>query len=755
MEKYTIEEIREMVDEAQSGWMDIYKDAEKDLNFYDSKNQWESEVYANRIKTGRHAITINRLPAFVHQVSNDIRQNQPSIRTLPANEKATQETAEIIQDYIRNIEYISKAHVAYDTAVENAIKCSIGFTRLDHDYVDHDTFEQQILIKAVPNALSCIIDPGSIEMDGSDARYGFILDTMPIKEFKKQYPDASPETFDARWVQVNAASFYHSEDFITIAEFFALHPYDCTIYQLSNGEVVNDEDYENLPIKLPIVNTRVVTKNQCYRYKCSGAEILEFGEFPSSYIPIVPTYGEVHWIGAKREIYSLIRNAKEPQRLYNYRKSLETELMQKAPKAPYLAAEGQLDGYEESWRDPDNSNVLIYKTTDVKGNQVGPPMRVEPILVQAGLAQAAMGDIEDMKATMGIYNADIGNSEQVRSGRAIFQEQKVGDVANFHFSDNLNRSIAHIGKIVLDMMQRVVDTPRILRVMGEDMEPRNVAITINGKPIPDQFAQIQGIEGIYDIGVGKYDVVVQSGPSYATKRQEAAESLAQLMQGNPQISQLASDIMVRNLDFPGSKELSDRLRKAVPPQFLDNENGEPQDLRPQLMQAEQMMHAAADHIQQLTVQIQKLEQEKQSGEIKAQIEAAKLQIEQQRVDLEKYKLLIEQEKAQSEKDKAAADIIIQHEQVQAEVIKSNNDAHMNTVNALASSGQLINPVIEQVHKHIGDMMGAIAGTVHNLGNSVNGLHVAHAEMKETMAKPKKVRSKRLPDGTLEAELVND
>jgi hypothetical protein len=640
----TIEEVRELAQAARDGWEDIYREAESDLEFYDAKNQWSREDYTARLKAGRHAITINRLPQFVHQVENEIRQNTPTIKVLPADSFADPETAEVQQDLIRNIEYVSQADVAYDTAASNAVKASIGFIRVDHDYTAPDTFEQHILIKRVPNALACIIDPSSIEADGSDAQYGFAFDTLSEKEFKRKYPDAKPESFDTSYISREAPAFSCQDGYVTLAEMFKIKTEKKTIYQLETGEVVLQESYEKLADQPQIMAQREIEKRQCYRYLVSGAEILEEGIFPSSYIPIVPVYGEEHWIDGKRHLYSLIRNAKPVQRMYNYWKSLETELLQKAPKAQYLAAEGAVAGYEDLYRNPDLANLLVYKQVDVNGQPSTPPIRIDPPPIPAGVINASLGAVEDMKATMGIYDASLGNKSNEQSGKAIIARQRESDVATYHFADNLSRSITHVGRIILDMIPRIYDTPRILRVLGEDGEPRNVGIAPDGQPLPNA----QNFDKIYDLSVGKYDVVVTTGPSYATKRVEAAESMLALTQANPQIMQGAADLLVESLDIPNADVIAKRLKKIISSQspglIEEEEDEEVPDLRPQVQQMEQLIEQAAQQIEALQGQLAQAEQEKQNDQMKAQVDAAKVKLDYAKLQLEAEKLRIEEMK---------------------------------------------------------------------------------------------------------------
>jgi hypothetical protein len=723
----TIEDVRKLADEAREGWRDIYEEAERDLEFYDGKNQWVERDYNARIRAGRHAITINRLPQFVHQVENEIRQNTPTIKVLPADSNADIETAEILQDLIRNIEYVSQADVAYDTSASMAIKCSIGFMRIDHDYVSPDTFEQHILIKRVPNPLSVVIDPSSIEADGSDARYGFVFEEILISKFKSLYPKAKAESFDEAFISKFAPSFTTQEGFMILADLYKIKEVEENIFLLQNGETVSEADYEKMSLKVPVVNERVITKNQCIRYKVTGAEILEESEFPSSYIPLVPTYGEEHWIKGKRHLYSLIRNAKDVQKMYNYAKSLETELIQQAPKAPYIAAEGQLSGYEDMWRNPEQSNVLIYKSADVNGTMVPPPQRVAPPPVPPGVIQLSLG-------------ASLGNKSNEQSGKAIIARQRESDVSTYHFADNLSRSIACCGRIILDMIPRIYDTPRILRVLGEDGEPRNVAIGMEGQAPKI----IEGIDRIYDINVGKYDAVVVTGPSFATKRVEGAEAMLQLSQGAPQVMQGAADLLVDNLDIPNKEPLKKRLKAIIAlqmPGVVEEEENEVPDLRPQLQQAEMMMNQAAQQIEQLQMQIAQLEQEKLNDAQKAELERQKNLLQEQEnvlrsreLDIQAYEVQVKEKEIASTHEKHFKD---KDAEVTLASINKGSYVPENLLRATSETDAAI--------MGIGELVAQLSGELANTQQVVGAIA-------EQMSKPKKVVARRV-NGELTAEVV--
>jgi len=581
---------QELYQRDKSNLSDAYQAAKEDLEFYKGgKDQWDPADLKIRADSKRPSLTTNMLPQFVHQVVNDIRMNVPSIKVLPVDDDADLDTAKTIQGLLKNIEYTSNAPMVYDTAAENAVKCSIGFIRIDHDYVDVETFDerplQNIVLRRVVNPLSVILDSSSIECDGCDAKHGFVLDTYTKESFEAAFPGKEPVSFD----NIDGTA----SDLIIVAEFFKLVPTPVVIALMPDGSVLTADKAKELGI-VPL-KIKTVTRNKVKRQKLSGADVLEDGWFAGSYIPLVPVYGEEHWIDGKRHLFSLIRHAKDPQRMVNYWSSLETELLQKAPQSPFMGVEGAFEGHEEDWRNPGVKMTLQYKATDVNGEPIPAPVRIAPPPIPTGVINARQSAIQDMRDAMGIQQAGLGQRSNETSGIAISRRVQEGDVSNMHFGDNLNRSIAHVGRIEISMLPEIYDTPRIVRTLGEDDAPK--AVGINGAKLPDQ-------DKIFDLNVGRYDVAVIAGPSFTTRRQETQQMMTQLMQSRPELVHVIGDLMFKYSDVPGADVISERLKKTIPPQLLEDDKNQPQ-IPPQVIQKVQQMQQESQQLQAAVQQAQK------------------------------------------------------------------------------------------------------------------------------------------------------
>lgn len=625
-EESPLEEAKERFKISQEAERENRELAADDDRFF-AGQQWEDDIKNARKDDGRPCLVINRLPQFVRQVSNDQRQNRPSIKVSPVDDKTDPETAKIIQGGIRHIEYASSADAAYDTAFEQAVKGGWGYWRIITDFVDPESFDQDILIKRIPDRFSVTFDPYSTEPDGSDANFAFVSERISKDEFKERYPDAELSTPDGWQMAETRDPFWMGSDGALVVEYFYRTWKDKTIVLLSSGDSVEKSEVNAKLAELASQGfeatvlkerkTRIPSIKWC---KFNASEVLAETDWPGKWIPIVPVYGSEQIIDGERFLEGIVRNAKDPQRMLNFWKSAETEAIALAPRAPFIAAEGQLEGYAADWNSANRKNhsVLTYKPIALNGQPMPPPQRnaIEPA-VQA-ITQASMQSADDMKAVTGIYDAALGARSNETSGVAIQKRNQQAQTSVYHFVDNLTRSIKHTGRILIDLMPHIYDTARAMRIIGDDGSEQMVRVNDPGFKDPKTGQPI-----LYDLSAGKYDVTVDVGPSYATRRQEAAATIQELARSNPQLMQVAGDLLMSNLDFHNSKEIAERLKKMLPPQLQEQQQGQ---VPPQ---AQQQMQQSQEMIKSLTEQVHKLQDEKEQKlielESRERIEMAKLE----------------------------------------------------------------------------------------------------------------------------------
>ena len=630
-----VKEAKEAFETCQEAEEENRDNAESDIKFARMGDQWDEADRNKRNREVRPVLTINRMPAFIRQVANDARLNTPSVKVFPVDDTADVDCAEILNGLLRNIQVQSNADAAYDPAMSDAVTGGFGYFIIDVDYAFNDTFEQDILIKRIANPFTIHGDPRSTAIDSSDWNIGFVSDMMSHSEFEKEFPDADKVDWDADFESEKDLDWI-TEESVRVADYWKRVEEPRPIVLLSDGQVIDEEVYEKNKdyfdvSQIVVENTRTVKSWKVKRYTLSGQEVLEEIDWPGMYIPIIPVYGEESWVEGKRHFKSLIRDAKDPQRIYNYWRTASTELVALAPKAPFIGPVGAFDEDGDKWAtaNTDSHPYLQYdgQVAPQRQSFAGPP---------AGALQEALNASDDMKSVVGMFDASLGARSNEQSGRAILARQREGDISTFHFIDNLNKAIQHAGKVILDLIPHVYSGERVIRVLGEDDKPENVQVNQqipmmqDGQPVMDEMGQPKA--RIYDLTKGKYDLVVRSGPSFTTRREEAATQMMELLRVYPDAAPIIGDIFAKNLDWPGADEIAKRLEKLT--------QGQPEDPEKAALQAQLQM--AIDHIRKL--------------EGDQQVDAAKVQIDKQKLDLDRQKVGIDQFEAETDRMEAQAEI---------------------------------------------------------------------------------------------------
>jgi hypothetical protein len=609
---------RSRLDMAIGALSESREDEIDDLKFYagspDNRWQWPADVLATRgavqgqTINARPCLTVNKLPQHVRQVTNDQRQNRPSGKVIPADDHADIEVAEIFNGMVRHIEYISDADVAYDTACENQVSYGEGYIRVLTEYCDENTFDQDIKIGRVRNSFSVYMDPTIQDPTGADAKWCFITEDITKDEYQRMYPDSAPiTTLQTLGVGDQNLSQWLMEDTVRVADYYYVD-YDKATLNLYPGNVTafdgTPEDKQLKAIYGKPKKSRESDRVKIKYCKINGYEILEERDWAGKYIPVVRIVGNEFEVDGRLYVSGLVRNAKDAQRMYNYWVSQEAEMLALAPKAPFIGYGGQFEGYENQWKTANTTNWPYLEVnpdvTDGQGAVLPLPARAQPPMASSGLLQAKAGASEDIKSSTGQYNASLGMGSNERSGKAILARQREGDVGTYHYGDNLARGVRHIVRQLVDLIPKIYDTQRVARIIGLDGETSMVKIDpMQQEPVKKIMQDDIVIDKIYNPSVGKYDVVVATGPGYATKRQEALEAMAQLLQGNPQLWQVAGDLFVKNMDWPGAQEMAKRFAKTIDPKLM--EDG---DKSPELQMAEQQMQAMGQEMEQMHQMIQ-------------------------------------------------------------------------------------------------------------------------------------------------------
>lgn len=551
----------------------VYEKAKEDLHFLsdDRGAMWDAKEFERRDKTGRAALQIDMLMQFIHQVANDIRQNEHEADVVPVGSDASIDTADVLKGLIKQIQYKSSANEVYETGVTSAIKCGIGYIKVEREFEDDERgFDQVLKIGRVVNPFVIYPDCTFMASDGSDMKHCTELERMRVKDFKALYPDKDVISWDDG-SEKNAV--LKDDEEVVIAHFYIKD---------SEEKVLESADGKK---------QRTVKRYTINKYIMSGSEVLETEVFPGKYIPFVPVIGEEMWEDGKRHYHSLIRKSKQASAHYNLMESIKTDILMKAARANVMVPEGSIDDYAADWMFPEKSMALRYKVYDDQGRPIPPPAQLNPAQVSPGFVEAAASSINDIRSTLGMYQSSVGQNGPEVSGKAIDARKIEGDVATYHFGDNLARSITQVCRIIVCAAPTIYDAARMIQIMNEEGDAQLVAI--NGAPTP------QGQKALHDFSKGSYDIRMTIGASYTTKRQEAEAFLKEIITSQPQLMQVCGDLLFKNSDFAGAQELSARMKRVMNPAITAPDDG--QD--PAVMQLTQQNKQLQQQLQQTMAQL--------------------------------------------------------------------------------------------------------------------------------------------------------
>lgn len=657
-----------------------------DLRFR-AGEQWPDPILADRTVDKRPSLTVNRLPQFIKQITNPQRQARPALQINPIGDGADQDTAEILQGIVRHIEHTSHAEVAFDGAYEDAVTMGRGWFRVLTEYVDDgQTFDQEIIVKRIPNAFTVYVDPSAQEVDYSDARFMFVVDDMPKDEYVRKYGDASYKSLEQFRSVGDKSPDWFPEGRVRIAEYWYVEEIERELALIPAQEAGHPDmivPIEQVPSNLQkaIKNRRKVTTRKVHCVIMNAGQVLSRQEWPGRWIPIIPVLGDEINIDGRRDLVGIVRYARDPQRMYNYWVSAQTETIALAPRAPFIGAAGQFKNRESQWRQANNRNFafLEYEPVSSGGQPVPPPQRqtFEPPI--AAIVQATRQADNDLKSVIGFFDASLGQPGPDQSGKAILARQRQGEMGNVNWIDNLGRALWHYGRICLDLIPHIYDTPRVLNIIGLDDQRKQV--TIN-----QPFVDPAGVEQIYDVRKGRYNVTLTIGPNYESRRQEAVASMLQLVQAAPQMIPLIGDLLVGEMDWPMARQISERLKKMLPPPLQEQQDGQPQV--PPQVQA-QMAQLAQQHEALL----------KAYGEAMDTIRAKKLELAskefiaamqtraQLAIGLEKVNADLAQTRLEQEITSITALMNANHERVLDELADVRQFAMQQATQATAAQGQ--------------------------------------------------------------------
>jgi len=597
--------------------------AEDDVDFRHG-DQWPDEIRVQRQQDSRPCLTFNKMEERVDQVVGDQRQAKAAISIHPAdivadkhvqNREGTKDYAlsQVMNGLIRTIEQNSDAQIAYNTAFDHSCGHGFGYWRIITAWDVSDPFSQVIRIRRVKNSFSVYLDPLAQEPHGGDANWGFVTSLVDRDTFKRLYPKARSDSWSQSG-QGDEYEYWYQQDNIRVAEYFRRVPTDKIAAQLNSGAVMYVDDAEMLETLRDeisgnggkIVRTKEVKVPKVEWYKLTAGDVLETPrEFPSFYVPIVRCVGKELNVRGYDYLRGIVRHAKDAQRMYNYNRTAQIEQVALQPKVPFLATPEQIDSFQQSWNRVNKDNLPYLLYNHVEG--VPMPRREPPPLPAQGNMLNAQADDADIDSTTGMHKASLGAPSNEKSGKAIRERKMEGDVATFTFHDNFHMALKQTGRILVDMIPRVYDTARIERILT--LEDEEDYVQLNQKVVGSDGK----VTYINDLGAGKYDVRVSTGPSYTTMREEARESMLDFAQALPQTGALIADMIAENMDWPKADAVAERIKKTLPPGIADDKDNQEKEITEQDVQmaieqaVQQAMEQSGQMIEQMKVQIDGME----------------------------------------------------------------------------------------------------------------------------------------------------
>ena len=629
------EEARDRLQIAIEAYSDNRKRAKEAMLFRDG-DQWDHDVITSATDDSPE-LTINLTDAFVRRVVNNIKQQRPRGKCHPVGDGADVELAEIINGIGRHIEARSEASIAYDLAAERAVDAGEGYFRLVAEYEGPRSFRKDLRILPIRNIFSVHMDPGAIMPSGADQNWCIISTLMKRTEYKRRYPKAKNVDWNDMDRQGSRLDWEDKEN-VRLAEYFRIREKPETLYQIVDktgrehmlyrselkritGKVVSLKDAVDELTKAGarIVSERQSVKRQVEWFRINGLEVIERQELPGTMIPVFRVDGNAIDIDGKVRRRGMVEAMKDPQRMVNYGEVAKIKRLGLAPKAPWVAAEGQLDGHPE-WDDANQKaySVLTYKPVIIETGTVPvmipPPQRQEPAQIEAGFSEFVQGMRSNLVAVAGMPN-EPGQDEQgvVVSGRAIDRRQWLSDQSHFQYYDHLTQAIAQCWRVIVEWIPFYYSEPgRVQRIIGEDSTPQMVTINAREQGEDGNIAKITN-----DLSIGKYDVVMDTGPGYETKREEGAANLVEMIKIPPLaeiVAKTAPDLVFRAIDHPYMQELADRL-------MATNPEGLKKIMEGLSSRAKSIVQSLANENAALKQQLQTVETEMKQGLAKAHLQA--------------------------------------------------------------------------------------------------------------------------------------
>lgn len=600
-----LKDLRDRFDYATQEWSAIKREARTDMR-YVAGDPWDENDRRAREDAGRPCLSLDELGQYFNQTINGLRLNPRGMIFTPTGNGANDDTAKFYEAKAREIEYRSHAQLAYLSAAENMIQRSYGWVRVNLVYESARSRHKDLVIEAIPNPDMVTPDPDAKRPDFSDMEYLFFDEQWPVAEFRRKFPDAKIRSFSPEMQQL--APKWLEKDHVRLAEYWAITytPRTLRYYDLPNGQPLDVfvDELEQMPAELagPLAKLtpsgeREVQYPTVRMQLTNGLEILEETDWPGKYIPFVAALGKVLYVdegaGAKRQILSMTRLARDAYMAYCYYRTSEIETVGMVTKNPYWAYEGQLSRdqmleIQKSMHQP--VAVLLAKPMI---DSLPPGAQPLPLPQGKGIAdiQALSMGAEEMRrgiqAAMGISPMPTQAQRQnEKSGIALQQIESSGQTGAYHFVNAYENLIRQTGVVIEDLIDKVYDTAR-------DVGIRPTDDTAKVQRINDPNSR----ESVSTRG--DHQVTISAGPAKESERQAAddfVDDLAGMLPVVAQITgpQVASGILSKAIKLKRLGPIGDQMADLIEPPELKANDGKPPD--PKIAQLQQQVQQVTEQL---------------------------------------------------------------------------------------------------------------------------------------------------------------
>lgn len=668
-----------------------------DMRFlHEPGSQWDEDLKKARGK--RPCYEFNRLRITVKRIVNDIRANRPQGK-VRAVEDGDKDTANVVEGLIRNIWNVSDADAAVDCAAEYQVGGGMGAWRVKTKYADDSAWEQDIVIEPIRNPFALWADPSSRDPMKRDAAFWFLESRISKDDYEAKYGKVPSIEWESS--EFDDDDEWEDDDRVRVCEYWYREPVMKSVALLSNGETIEAEQIPAAQAAgLQVVRKRDVQTWKILSAIISGDKILEGpNEWAGNKFPFVQVYGEYVVLDGKPKWWGLTRFGKDAQRLHNFNLTHAAETVALAPQAKWWATAEQAKGHIDLWKRSHNE-LIPFLTYNPDPQSPGPPVQMPGAQVPAAFLQMGMASGEEIKAATGIFDSSLGNKSNEQTGVAIRARQQQGEIATFNYSDNVARGIRYTWELLIDLVPKIYDTERSIRILGTDGA--------------EQYAKVNAIdpqtgEALNDLSRGKYDVTVTVGPSFSTQRQEAAETYIGLTQANPQVMGVAGDLIFKSLDLPYADDMAERMKAMLPPpiqQMLQaKEQNSGKALPPEAMQAVMQAQQAMQMVQQQSQLVQQAAAEADGMKSEAEKAAADLETKRAQLNADYQRMLADIAKKEAALVLKEANLVAHETQAgvsqEAQTVQSDREALSSQVQS----------AVAEMQKAIAEFMSQAAQTI--------------------------------------------